>query len=86
MHSLRSEHQNYPIKLFSLMDMRDEEAGRAVVEMSECRLDEWSSTLLAPYKARPGGWHRDLRADLWHTAMQHEFDNASREAHHASIR
>ena len=83
---LIAEHKNYPFKLFDLMDTPDDEIRAKLEAIPLCRLDEWSLSLVEAYLSREGRWGADFKAELWHTALQHEFDNAAREAHHASIR
>ena len=84
--TLQKDHENYQLKLFSLMDAEDADIPRLVCELQQCRMDRWSKGIVADYLARDGDWSHDFRADLWHSALLQEFDNAAREASHASIR
>ena len=86
---LRSENGNCPMLLFAALELPDEEIGGFIGDIERCRLDPWSAALIDSYEQREGTWDdwaHDFRADLWHSALLQEYDNASREANHASIR
>ena len=84
--ALMGQHANYPIKLFEHMDENSDQVKAALTANPLCRYDAASLDKVLGYRSRAGPWVADFCADLWHTALLHEFDNDSREANHASIR
>jgi len=86
LHSLSSDHTNYPIKLWRLLDDDSGEFAAALEAESECRFCRWSLSVVQHYKEHGGLQNPSLRAELWHTGLLQHFDNAAREAAHASIR
>ena len=84
MQKLKDEHDNYPVKLFSIL--RAEKEADKVEKTPRCRFDSFTWSLIAPYH-RPGGMQDpDLRTQLEGIAHLMEFEMASVESFQAALR
>ena len=64
---LRAEAEQFPMLLFCALYLANEDVGEFIDALPRCRMDPWSSSLIASYEDREGTWEdwaHDFRANL----------------------
>ena len=85
-HTLQLRHENYPFKLFLLIESGD--IADEICNEPECRLDPWSKALLDHHREvlRLDARSPVVIVDLVNTALDAEVDSVSIECGHTVVR
>ena len=83
---LLCEHQQFPIRLFSLLLGPGQASDIDWANTSHCLFDAFTEGFVTHWKRRGGLGTEDCLAELRAIATMHELENSEVEAHHASIR